>query len=237
MKLNIPFIFILLASQILCGYKPGRSIPPPEGLFKATRGNFESENESYRWINTCGGSITLFNSIAFEGVSTDQDVDAECSSIGKVWSGGELWTNQTNISGDACVGCSARIKCSDICGTLWTGGDLHAEESSFYQDVSICGNVSAECCEFNGTLSTCSEIITLSNVTANDIYVYPRGPSFDIQILYLKNDTVVHGDVYFASGRGKVLRQPSCLIEGDIYGERELSPYECHKYLDLCQYF
>jgi hypothetical protein len=232
MKLKI---FILLAFPIFCGYKPGRYLPPPEGLFKATRGNFEAENESYRWISTSGGSISLCNSIAVDGVTTDQDLDAEYSSVGSIWIGGELWANQSTINDDACVGCSARIKCTDIFGTLWTGGNLDAEESSFHEDVSISGNVTAECCEFYGTLNACAEIITLCNVTANDIYVYPRGPSFDIQILYLKNDTVVHGDIYFASGRGKVLRQPSCVIEGDIYGERELSPYECHKYLDLCQ--
>jgi hypothetical protein len=237
MKINICFIFILLASQIFCGYSkfPVQEKDPPQGIFKATRGDFRAENQTYSWINTCGGSITLCNSIALEGVVTDKDLDAECSSLGKVWIGGELWTDQTSISDDSCVGCSANIKCTEVCGTLWTGGDLVAEESAFYQDISISGNVSAECCEFYGTLNACAEIITLSNVTANDIYVYPSGPSFDVQILYLKNDTVVHGDVYFASGRGKILRHPTSIINGDIYGERELSPYECHKYLDLCQ--
>jgi hypothetical protein len=191
---------------------------PP--LFKASKGMAQYEGETYCWINTVDGPIDLTNVTVTHGAMTDQSLAAECSDIASVCIGRKAWISNCIIRGRSSVADRVRIYDSEVKGPLEVGKNLIAYGTTFHCDVTVNGDVSADYCCFSECLTATAEIITLKGTSIQSIYICPCGPYYDKQVLCLKDGTVVYGDIYFPSCRGRVVIDECSRVYGEIHGAR-----------------
>src|SRR5262249_42256973 len=142
--------------------------------------------------------------------------------------GGELWIRNSFVYGKTCANKAARIYFSQFSGPVTINGEFLTQNSCFSGDVSINRDITAQNNKIICTLSTTAEIICLCQVMTNNIYIYPTGPDYDHQTLFLKKGTIIDGSVNFFSNRGKIVMDPSCLITGPILGGNVIEPFECY---------
>ena len=194
-------------------------------VFYASSGPLSFKNETLKWVSTQGGSIELNQVRVIRGAYTDKDLYAECSELGSVCIGGELWLENCCLCGTSKTEGGAWIVDSKVFAELDVGETLHAENSRFYQDITVNGNVDAKNTLFEMTLQAAAAFIQLDQVHAGSIVVCPTDSPFDSQVICIKNKSIVQGDIHFTSCRGKIVLDPTSHIQGQVYGGTIIKPF------------
>jgi hypothetical protein len=196
--------------------------------FRASCGDANYHCEVYRWVNTQNGAIKLDHSWVSMGVMTDKTLTADDSDIASLCIGGKAWICRSNVRGISTIGEEASIYDSNVWGTLHVKDDLYTECTVYRDCVTVCGDVTAKGSIFNAPLNATAEIICLSNTSTKDIHIQPTGPYYDPQVVRLSQGSVVNGNIYFHSNRGKVVLDDCSYITGEIYGGNVIKPFDCY---------
>lgn len=141
--------------------------------------------------------------------------------------GKDGWLHATTVDGQLTIGGEGRFYGTKVGGEVCVGDDLYACHSQFQGAVDVEGDVIAVDTQFNGPLSATAEIIELTDVQAQSIYVKATGPYYDKQLVYIKGTTCISGDITFESERGRVIFDINTRMEGTIKGGHALPSYEC----------
>ena len=186
--------------------------------FRASDGLAEYEDEAYSQLQTVNGSLDLYKTLVTQYVMTDEKLAADCSDIGGVNVGGKAWVHKSIIRRDSYFHDSARFYESQVCGNITLCGDLLACDSIFDKNVYAAGDVMLERSCIKGCLTAEAEIIDLHCSTAQHIVIEPTGPYYDPQVVRLCEGSVVNGNLYFKSGKGKVCIDKTSCLQGQVYG-------------------
>jgi|GEM_PF-3989413 len=143
--------------------------------------------------------------------------------------GKDAWLHATTVDGRLTIGGEGRFYGAKVGGEVCVGDDLFACHSHFYEAVHVEGDVTAVDTHFNGLLCATAEIIDLTDVRAQSIYVKATGPYYDKQLVYIKGNTCIAGDITFESERGRVIFDIHTRVEGTIKGGHALPSYECDR--------
>lgn len=201
--------------------------PPEDGksqTFYASTGPVSYKNGILKWVNTQGGDIQLTQMEVTAGVYTDKNLTAECSELCSLCIGEELWLENCCVCGTSKAGGGAWMRGCKIFAELALGDNLQAENTVFHQNIFVNGNVSAQKTHFEGILQAKAEIIQFDQVYANHIIVNPTDVVYAPQVVCLKNHTIVCGDIYFPSSKGKIVLDSTSHIYGKIYGGKIIKP-------------
>lgn len=193
--------------------------------FRASEGAAQYEDEAYSQLQTIDGPIELYNTQVSRYVMTDQNLAAECSDVGAVNVCGKGWVSESVIRKDSCFHDSVRFYCSQACGNLTVCGAFYAFQSQFEGNVVVNESVTAQGCCFQKCLTAKAEIVDLQCTTAQTIIIEPTGPYYDPQVVRLMEGSVVKGNIYFKSGRGKVCIDNTSSLEGEIFGGHVIEPH------------
>ncbi len=218
------FIWLALISLTACC----RFCPEVPTAFRASTGCAEYHCEAYRWINTQNGPIELNHSWVTTGVMTDKTLMADDSDIAGLCIGGKAWIRDCVVRGISSIGDEARIYDSEVCGKLHVGNNLTTEDSVYHDKVVVCGDVTAKCCCFESKVEAAAEIVCLSATTTGDLHIHPSGPYYDPQVVRISHGSVIDGNIYFYSLRGKVVIDDCSCITGEIFGGHVIKPFECY---------
>jgi len=187
------------------------------------------ECEAYRWVAACDGPIELRSAWVTTGVMTDQSLGAECSNIAGLCIGRDAWIKNSVIHSSSSIGTFACFYDSVVHGKLSVGEELDAHCTHFKGEVCVGGDVTAHGCRFEDKLTATSEVICLYNTHTKSIHVCPCGPYYDPQIIKLAECSHVEGNIVFASGRGRLVLDPTSSFQGCIIGGHVIEPFECDK--------
>ncbi len=234
MKLNICFLASVLMVLLQGAYCHTAADCPT--VMRASRGNVAYTNEEFGWINTVGGSIELKQVWVSNGIMTDENLVAENSDLAGLSICGDVCTNYCYIRGNSKIGGAANFAHDTIVDQISICGQLKADDTIFIDPVSTASQVFVDNSHFEHSLFSSGRMIDLIQSTAKDIIVLcNRSLLHDSQILRLTKNTIVDGDVYFESGRGIVLIDPSSCILGYIEGGR---PVQCDEfYADFADFY
>lgn len=226
MKLNIFFIASVLTVLVQTGYCDTAADAPT--VMRASRGDVAYSNEEFGWINTVGGSIELKQVWVNNGIMTDENLVAEYSDLTGLSICGDVCTHYSFIRGNSRIGGVANFTHDTIVDQISICGQLNAHDTIFIEPVSTANQVFVDKSHFENSLFSFGRMIDLIQSTAKDIiFLCSRNSSHDSQILRLTKNTIVDGNVYFESGRGIVLIDPSSCILGFIEGGR---PVQCDEF-------
>jgi cytoskeletal protein CcmA (bactofilin family) len=196
--------------------------------FRASRGEAVYDREAYSYLNTAEGPLNLNHTTVTHRVLTDESLTALSSDIGGVCVGENAWICDSSIRGSAHIQKELQIYQSEVLGDLFVGKELVASEVHFAEDVTVEGNVTAQNSTFEGTLTATADIVCLSHTQAKSIRIKDCGPYWDKQIVRLRQESVVEGDIIFESGRGRLLMDDCSRFKGTLSGGQFLE--QCKEY-------
>lgn len=162
-------------------------------------------------------------------IVTEDDFGADRCEFHSLKIGKEAWLHATTVAENVIAGGEARFYGSKVKGSVHVCGQLHAQCSQFSGCVDVEDDVIAVDTVFCGLLQAKAEIIDLTNVKAQTIYVKATGPYYDKQLVYIKGHSVIAGDVIFESERGRVIYDINSQVLGSIRGGHAIPSYECDR--------
>lgn len=231
-SISVFFLFFSCCPPVLqpqdnCAYE--EQTPEPS-LFYATRGPASYKNQTLGWVQTKGGPLQLESVFVANGVSADRNITSECSDLGYISSGGELWLLNSILRGFATAEKGAWCEHSLIHGGLSICGNLYADTCCFFHPIGVTGNIDAKRSVFEGTIQASADFVQLDHVRTHDLIIWPDKDVYDIQIVKIKNHTTIVGDIRFLSCRGKVIIDHTSRILGQIYGGSIIEPGHAGRY-------
>lgn len=234
----LPLLVILLASCRL--YQPlfvnespqvpcvNESVQIQEEMSPLSPSPIEQQVQSTlpQWVVLSKGAVELWDQNENRSLSIDDQLVAERSTFAFLKVGKDAWLNNCRVNENLTVGGEGRFYKSNVGGTVKVEGDIYAQCSTFAQIVDSNGDVTAVDTVFNDLLQAKAEIIDLTNVQAETIFIKATGPYYDKQLVYLKGNTLIKGDIIFESERGRVICNNGCVVYGCILGGRKIQSYE-----------
>jgi hypothetical protein len=122
------------------------------------------------------------------------------------------------ISGPVSVNGELKVLSSHM-HSLKVDGDAKMEKSTVSGNTVIDGLLKAISCCFQGLLSIRSSYVVLEHSDLQSITVKQNSSRHDReQQLLLKGTTIVHGDIRFETGQGKVFLSNEARVYGQIFG-------------------
>ncbi len=106
-------------------------------------------------------------------------------------------------------------------GSVSINGPLTIKNSRVSSDLIVNGPIFASHSVFMGKISVSSTKLTFKDCNLQTLKIRPAH-SFgnNQQVLYLKGNTIVNGDISFMTGNGKIIKDASVVIKGNIYGSK-----------------
>lgn len=215
--MKIPFISALVTSIMALFCSPQKAPPPPEPtlldefeafkgpiFIKAQKGPVKYCGGYFGWINTSGGSIDLNLVTVTNGLTTDQELFAECSNLPRLTIGKGAWIQNSVVKGEASVGTK-------------TQGNLTVKDTFFEGPVTVNGNVLAERAHFDASIEAYSSIICLSKSETGPIEVR-RVKNCPRPIVHLCDNTLIDGNIWFESENGIVIVDETSYVNGGVIG-------------------
>lgn len=196
--------------------------------FRASTGEAVYDREAYSYLSTAEGPLNLNHTTVTHRVLTDESLTSLSSDIGGVCVGGNAWICDSHIRGSAHIQKELQIFDSEVLGDLFVGEELRASGVKFASDVTVEGNVTAQNTVFEGTLTATADIVCLSHTQAKLIRIKDCGPYWDKQIVRLRQESVVEGDIIFESGRGRLLMDDCSRFKGTLCGGQFVE--QCKEY-------
>jgi hypothetical protein len=184
--------------------------------FVASSGPVCYKNKYFGWLNA-HGSLELDHVNVSHRIFNDQSLNANNSHIGGFCIGDKVRLCGCFVYEDSEIGKEGLVYGTEIFGNLIINGSLTAQNSVFHQNVTVFGDVDAQDSCFEEELKATAEFVCMNNVAAHDVCICAIGP-YTLQVVYLKNQSVIHGDIYFPSGQGRIILDATSHIEGQIYG-------------------
>lgn len=188
---------------------------------------YERKHFIPRCIVLSGGPTDIKDQKDEQSIITQDQLGADRCVFHSLKVGKDAWIHATTINENITVGGEARFYGSRVQGETQVEGKLHAHCAQFSSCVDVGDDVTAVETTFCGGLQAKAEIIDLTNVKAQSIFVKATGPYYDKQLVYIKGNTVIEGDVIFESERGRVIYDFNAQVKGSIRGGHALPSYEC----------
>lgn len=213
---------LLLSAVLLSGCRTHKAPPAVEPVVEAAQ-------PLPKHLVLSIGPADLKDQWEGHSISTHDQLGADRCAFSALQIGKDAWLHATTVAERISVGGDARFCGSRIAGPVCVQGTIHATASHFSDIVDAGGDVTAVNTTFCGLLQAKAEIIDLTDVKAQSIYVKATGPYYDKQLVYIKGNTVIEGDVIFESERGRVIYDIHARVKGSIRGGHELPSYECDR--------
>lgn len=205
------------------------------GLFSSCKSHksvvVQEEEKPYipKYLVLSVGAVDLKDQKEGQSILTHDQLGADRCEFHSLQVGKDAWIHATTIADKIEVGGEGRFYGSRVRGEAKIEGKLYAHCAQFSSCVDVGDDVTAVDSVFQGTLQAKAEIIDLTNVKAQSIFVKATGPYYDKQLVYIKGNTVIEGDVTFESERGRVIYDIHSQVKGSIRGGHSIPSYECDR--------
>lgn len=107
---------------------------------------------------------------------------------------------------------------ADFKRRLIVNGNASIKQSKFHENASFNGNLTVSDSEFLGYLYLHVQQSDYFNCRLNYIFAEKNPYTNAKEIIFLKNGSLVNGDVMFESGNGEIHLDANSQIKGKIYG-------------------
>lgn len=128
---------------------------------------------------------------------------------------GSAFLKGTTVLGSTCVNGNLQAEDATL-NTLKVNGTVDLRGSSVGGKVVVNGLLTADATQFNEEISIASEMVVFHNCKVASIKI--RESSDKVQVVELRNSTLVDGSIVFESGKGEVWLYPGSEIHGDVSG-------------------
>lgn len=182
-----------------------------------------------QWVVLSKGAVDLSDQVEERSISTKDQLGADRCTFAALQIGKDAWLHSSRVADSLTIGGDARFYGSRISGAVNVQGGIHSHHSNFSAAVECGADITAVDTVFDDLLQAKAEIIDLTNVKAKSIFVKATGPYYDKQLVYIKGNTVIEGDVIFESERGRVIYDINSQVLGSIRGGHAIPSYECDR--------
>ena len=169
--------------------------------------------------------MMIINAACLLLLATYSYANPVCSRTGALTVCGEGTLDYLHVAGKATLDGTKILNTTEIAGmlnakdaffnTLKVSGKATLDNSDVKGKVKISGLLRTKNTQFHQKIIISSDKIILDSSHSMNIQVDKGG---EIQVLCLRNNTVINGDVLFTSNRGIVVSDKSSKIIGHIYG-------------------
>jgi hypothetical protein len=169
--------------------------------------------------------MTIINASCLFLLATHSFANPVCSRTGALTVCGEGTLDHLHVAGKASLDGTSILNTTEIAGVLnaknaffnklKVSGKATLTNSDVKGKVKISGLLKAKNTKFHQKIHISSDKIILDSSYSINIQVDKGG---ETQVLCLRNNTVIDGDVLFTSNRGIVVSDKSSKIKGHIYG-------------------